>query len=162
MDALAGLARDEHRIVGRDGEVLLDLLLDLLGMRRGKVDLVDCGNNVQVGVHRQGGVGDGLGLHALGCVNHQDGALAGGERARYLVREVHVPRGVDEVELVGLPVVGVVDHAHGVRLDGDAALALDVHGVEELVGHVALVHRVRELQDAVRDGRLAVVYVRNN
>ena len=54
-------------------------------------------------------------------------------------------RGVDEVELVRLPVVGIVDHAHGVRLDSDAALALDVHGIEELIGHVSLVHRVGEL-----------------
>ena len=61
-------------------------------------------------------------------------------------------RRVDEVELVGLTVVGVVHHADGVGLDGDAALPLDVHGIEQLVLHVALIDGARELQDAVGDG----------
>ena len=52
--------------------------------------------------------------------------------------------------------------ANRVRLDGDAALALDVHRVEQLGLHVALLHRVGELEDAVRDRRLAVVDVRND
>ena len=71
-------------------------------------------------------------------------------------------RGVDEIELIGLPVVGIVGDAHGVALDGDAALALDIHGVEQLGLHVALINRIGELEDAVRDGRLAVVDVRND
>ena len=40
---------------------------------------------------------------------------------------------VDQVEDVVLAVVGVVVEAHGLRLDGDAALALDVHVVEHLL-----------------------------
>ena len=127
-----------------------------------KVDLVDGRDDVQVGVHGQVGVGDRLGLHALGGVHDKDRALARGQGPRDLVGEVDVSRGVDEVELVGLAVIGVIHHPHGVRLDRDAALALDVHGVQELGLHVPLLHRMGELEDAVRDGRLAVVDVRNN
>ena len=70
--------------------------------------------------------------------------------------------GVDEVELVLLPVEGGVVHPHGRELDGDAALALDVHAVEELLLHVALAHLPRELHDAVGDRRFAVVDVGND
>ncbi len=53
VDALARLAGHAHGVVRRDGELVLDLDLDLLGMRGGKVDLVDGGDDVQVGVHGQ-------------------------------------------------------------------------------------------------------------
>ncbi len=45
-----------------------------------------------------------LRLNPLRRVDDEDRALARGERARHLVREVHVPRRVDEVELVVLAV----------------------------------------------------------
>ena len=60
------------------------------------------------------------------------------DRKADLVGEVHVARGVDQVELICLAIVCVVGDAHGVGLDGDAAFALDVHGVQELGLHVAL------------------------
>ena len=60
-------------------------------------------------------VGEGLGLDALGGVHDEDGALARGERARHLVREVHVAGRVDQVQRVLVPVAGAVEQAHGVR-----------------------------------------------
>jgi hypothetical protein len=61
--------------------------------------------------------------------------------------------------------VGVwAEHAHpsGLELDRDAALALNVHVVKELLLQVALRHRLRHLQETVRERRLPVVDVRNN
>ena len=49
--------------------------------------------------------------------------------------------------------------AHVLRLDGDATLALDVHVVEVLVAHVARIHHVGQLENAVGEGRFAVVDV---
>ena len=48
---------------------------------------------------------------------------------------------VDQVEDVILAVAGAVFEPHRLRLDGDAALALDVHGIEHLLApdHLALV-----------------------
>jgi hypothetical protein len=77
----------------------------------------------------------------------------------HLVREVHVPRRVDEVQLVGLAVARLVEHAHRLRLDRDAALALEVHRVEQLARASRAVDRVRHLQDAVGQRRLPVVDV---
>ena len=113
-------------------------------------------------VHRHECVGDGLSLDALRGVDHQDRALAGLERTADLVGEVDVSGRVDEVELVGLSVVGVVHHADGLRLDGDAALPLDVHRVEYLLHHVALFHGVGELEDAVCKRGLPVIDVRDD
>jgi hypothetical protein len=72
-----------------------------------------------------------------------------------------VPGRVDQVQVVRLAVV-LPEHAHGLRLDRDPALALDVHGVEQLVAHLALGHRVGDLEDAVGERRLAVVDVRDD
>src|SRR5262249_26169458 len=51
---------------------------------------------------------------------------------------------------------------HGLRLDRDAALALEVHVVEHLVLALALGDRAGELDQAVGERRLAVVDVRDD
>ena len=162
MDALAGLARHAYGIVGRNCQVVLNLGLNLVGVCRGQVNLVDGGHDVQVGIHGERGVGDGLSLDALRGVDDQHRALAGGQRTRDLVGKVHVARRIDQVELIRLAVVGIIGDADGIGLDRDAALALDIHRVEQLRLHVALVDGMGELEDAVTDRGLAMVDVRNN
>ena len=66
---------------------------------------------------------------------------------------------VDEVEFVGLAVFGPVVEANGLRLDGNAALALQLHGIENLIFHFAIAEAAAELDQPVRQGRLAVVDV---
>ena len=137
--------------------VILDLGLNLVGMGRGKVDLVDGRHNVQIGVHGERRVGDGLCLDTLSGVDDEHRALTSGQRTRDLVGKVYMARRIDEVELIRLAVVGVIGHADGVGLDRDAALALDIHGVEQLRLHVALLDGTRELEDAIADGGLPVI-----
>ena len=48
------------------------------------------------------------------------------------------------------------------RLDGDAALALEVHRVEHLRLHLAGLKRAGDLEKAVGERRLAVVDVRDD
>ena len=66
--------------------------------------------------------------------------------------------GIDEVHLVGAA-GGGVGHADGGGLDGDAAFALQVHLVQHLLGHLTLGNRVGQLQHAVGQSGLAVVYM---
>ena len=66
----------------------------------GQVDLVQHGDDVQVAVQGQIEVGQGLRLDALRGVDQQHRALAGLQRARYLVGEVDVARGVDQMQHV--------------------------------------------------------------
>ena len=162
VNALARLTGDAHGIVGRNRQVVLDLGLDLVGMGRGQVDLVDGRHNVQIGVHGERRVRDGLRLDALRGVDNEHRALTGCQRARDLIGKVHVARRIDQIELIRLAIVGVIRHANGIGLDRDAALALDIHGVEQLRLHVALVDGMGELENAVTDRGLAMVDVRNN
>jgi len=72
--------------------------------------------------------------------------------------EVDVARGVNEVEQEVLAFVLVVN-ADGGGLDGDAAFALEVHVVEDLVAHLAVGDGAGALEHAVSEGALAVVDV---
>src|SRR5205823_12306082 len=95
-------------------------------------------------------------------VDDQQRTLAGRERARDLVGEVDVARRVDQMQLIGLPVGSAVEDPHSLRLDRDAALALELHRIEHLCSHLASGHRVRELEDAIGKRGLAVVDVRDD
>jgi hypothetical protein len=66
---------------------------------------------------------------------------------------------VDEIQRVLVPVAGAIEQAHRVRLDGDPALALQVHRVEHLVDRLLGVHRARERQQPVGQRGLAVIDV---
>ena len=59
-------------------------------------------------------------------------------------------------------VIGAVVQADGVGFDGDAALALQVHGVEDLLHHFALRERAGDFEESIGEGGLAVVDVRND
>ncbi len=102
-------------------------------------------------------VGQCLRLHALRGVHHQQRPFHGGERAVHLIGEVHVAGRVDEVERVGLPIQRRIGEAHGLRLDGDAALALDVHIVEHLIRHLARGQSAGDLDQPVGERGLAMV-----
>jgi hypothetical protein len=158
--ALLGGAED--RVLGIEPQVGLDLLLRALDVSRDQVDLVDHRQELEVVLHRQVQVGHGLRLDALGRVDQQDRALAAHQRAPDLVGKVDVPRRVDQVQLVGLPIARLVAQGDRVALDRDPAFALDVHGVQDLVPEVALVHGAAVLDQAIGQRRLAVVDVRDD
>ena len=156
VDALLG--GDLRRVHGGDADDVLDLGLGAVRVGGGQVDLVDDGQDLQIVVQREIGVRERLRLDALRGVHDEHRALAGGERPADLIVEVHVARRVDEVQRIGLAVARIVQ-THGAGLDRDAALALELHVVEELIGHVALLHRAAELDEPVGQGGFAVVDV---
>src|SRR5690625_2908833 len=69
---------------------------------------------------------------------------------------------VDKVQDVTLSVLCLILEADGLCLDGDAALALQVHGVEYLLLHLPLGQAATELDHAVRKGRLTVINMGDN
>ncbi len=155
----AVLGRDEDDLLARDGQHVLELLDDDVRLGRGQVDLVEDGDDDEALRQRQVDVGQGLGLDALRGVDDEDGALAGLQAAADLVGEVDVAGRVDEVEPVAQAIARDVLQVHGAGLDGDALLALEVHAVEDLAHHLALVEGVGDLQETVGQRRLAVVDV---
>ena len=162
LDADAELGGNAGRLHAGQADDILDLLGNGVRVGAGQVDLVQDGHDLQIMVKRQIAVGQRLGLHALAGVHHQYGALAGGQTAADLVLKVHMARGINEVELIGFAVIGLVAHRHGAGLDRNAALLLNVHIVQHLIGHGALVNAVGQLQHTVGQGGFAVVDVGNN
>ncbi len=138
VDADALLGAGQHRVARIEADDGFNLLADTLGLGRRQIDLVDHRNDFQVVVQRQIRIGQRLRLHALRRVHHQQRALARLQAARNFVGEIDVAGRIDQVQLVHLAIVGAIVQAHGVRLDGDAALALQVHGIEHLLHHFAL------------------------
>ena len=160
LDADAGLGAGEDRFGRVEADDLLDLLADALGVGGGEVDLVDDGHDLVVVLDRLVDVGQGLRLDALRGIDDQQRALARGEAAAHFIGEVDVAGRVHEVELVGHAVLGPLE-PHRLGLDGDPALALDLHIVEHLriAGHLAVAKPAGRLDQPVGKRRLAVVDV---
>ena len=158
----AHLGAGEQRVVAVEADDVRDLAARLFRLRARQVDLVDDRDDLEVVLDREVGVGQRLRLDALRRVDQQQRAFAGGERPRHLVREVDVSRRVDQIEDVLLAVVRGVVQADRMRLDGDAALALEIHRVEDLRFHLARLQRAGQLEKAVGQRRLAVIDVRDD
>ena len=127
------------------------------------VDVGDAGHAVTAGLtpHRLG-----LRLHAGDGVEHRDRTVEHAKRALDLGREVHVARGVDDLETVLFAVIrttGVLPEARrSGGGDGHAALLLLHHPVHRrgAVVHLAdLVGFTRVVEDALGRRRLARVDV---
>ena len=157
--ARAGLGAHREGVSGVQPHRFLNRLLSAHDVGRRQVDFVDDGNDLQAVVDGQVCIGQRLRLHALRSVDHQQRALAGGQRTRNLVAEVHMARRVDQVQLVGIAILGLIQHAHGMGLDGDAALPLQIHVVQNLGLHLTAGHRAGQLQQTVAQRRFAVVDV---
>ena len=71
-------------------------------------------------------------------------------------------RGVDQIHLIGLAVGSLIVHAHGAGLDGDTALAFQIHTVQQLAFHFALGDGMAFFQQAVCQCGLAVVNMRDD
>ena len=149
----------QNHLVLAEAERLLHLHRHPLRLGDVQVDLVYDRDYLQIVLQRQVHVRQRLRLDALRRVHHQQRALARRQAARHLVREVDVSGRVDQVELVLPTVSRGVAHPHRLRLYGDAPLALQLHAVQQLVHHVARVHRARGLQQPVGERGLAVIHV---
>ena len=161
-NALPGFCTDQKSIGGIEADRAFNHFFGARNIGALQVNLVNDGNNFQSVVDRHISVGKRLSFHALRCVHHQQCAFARGQRARNLVGKIHVPRGIDQVELVSLSVLGLVHHADGVGFDGDAALALQIHGIQHLGLHLARRQRPGQLQQAVGQRGFPMVDVRDD
>ena len=149
MHPRAFLGTGQDRAFGIEPDDFLDLALRFLGLCARQVDLVDDRDDLEIVLDREVRVRQGLRLDALRGIHQEQRALAGGQGPRHLIREVHVPGGVDEIEDVRLPIVGLVVQPNRMRLDGDAALTLQVHGIQDLCLHLTRLQGTGRLQDAI-------------
>ena len=68
-------------------------------------------------------------------------------------------RRVNEIQLVDLPVLGGIVNLNRPGLNGNAALPLQVHVVQELIFHFPLGHRLADFQQPVRQRGFPMVDV---
>ncbi len=162
LDADAGLGAGEHCFIGGNGEHIFKLPFDHGDVGIREIDFVDDRDQLQPLFFGQMHIGDRLRLHSLGGVNDEECSFTRREGTRDLIGKIDVPWGIHQVELVSVPVQRLVLHRHRMRLDGDAALALQVHRVEQLVLGFAMFDRTGELQEAIRKRCLSVVDVRDD
>lgn len=71
-------------------------------------------------------------------------------------------RCVDQIQVINLPVAGLVVQRSGLCLDGDAPFALNLHGVEHLLGHLPVCQSAATVNKAVRKRGFAVINMGNN
>ncbi len=157
VHARTRLRRDAEHPLRRLADELAELGSSGIRIRLREIDLVRDRDDLEVVVEREVRVGQRLRLDPLRRVDEEQRPLAGLERARDLVAEVDVARSVDQVQEVVAPA-----NADRLGLDRDPALALQVHGVEKLLAHLALGDGAGQLEDAIGERRLAVVDVRDD
>jgi len=159
LDSLTRLARSGQNAVGIATEQVDDLILDLVDHGRIHIDLVHDGHDLQIVIQRQIKVRDSLRLNTLRRVDHEQRALARGDRTGYLVRKIDMPRSIDQVQHVLLALVDIF-HLDRVALDRDSLFALEVHIVQHLSLQFALRKRLGRFEQAIGKRTLAVIDMR--
>ena len=166
FDANARLCRDLNDVAGITADNLGDFAGVALRLGSWQIDLVEDGDDLQILIDGHVKVCEGLRLNTLGGVDEKHSPFTCFESAGNLVGKVDVPGGVDEVHDDLLTGTGTrLRHpgdTHILCLNGDAALPLDIHAVQILVTHFALVDDTGDLQHAIGQRGLTVVDVGND
>ena len=139
---------------------VLDLLDDAVEVGADTVELVDEDNARNLGFVGVAPVGLRLGLDAAGSAKYPDAAVEYLQRAIDLDREIHVSRGVEQVDLVLVPL-----QRRRRRGDRDAALFLLRHPVHLRLAVMHLTNAVDlpgMVQEALRHRRLPGIDVGND
>ena len=111
-------------------------------------------------------VRDGLRLNSLSSIHHKQRSFAGSNASRNLIREVNMPRSVDQVQYIPTllhPLVAtgiVIFHLNSMTLDGNASFFLQIH----IIQHLSLCNldRLGIFQQAVGQGRFTMVNMRDD
>ena len=141
---------------------IFDFISDTLGIRTGQVDLVDHRKDIQIVVQRQIYIGKGLRLDTLCGIHHQDGAVTCRQAAAHFIIKVHMAGRIDQVEYIFVSILGIIDNAYCLRLDGNTALPLQFHIVKHLCLHLPAGQQPCLLYDPVRQRRFPVIYMGYN
>ena len=73
-----------------------------------------------------------------------------------------MPGRIHQIELIGNAVLGGIFQPHGLRLDRDAALTLDIGVIQDLLFHLALFQPAAGLDQAVGQRRFPMIDMGNN
>ena len=68
-----------------------------------------------------------------------------------------MPRRIDQMQIVRLPVLGLVPDGHRMGLDRNTTFPFKVHGIEDLLFGLSCSDCTSGFQEPVREGRFAVI-----
>jgi len=159
LDAGPPLGADEQRLLPLEADDVFHLVQRLFDVRLDEIDLVDDGDEDQVVLDGEVGVGHGLGFDALGGVDDQHRPVAGGEAPRDFVGKIHVARRVDQVEDVFFARFRPEQQSGRLGLDRDPPFPFEVHGVQDLLLELPGRKGAREFDAPVGQGGFPVVHV---
>ena len=71
-------------------------------------------------------------------------------------------RSINQIKNILLPILGLVYRTYGLSLDGNTSLPLQIHIIQYLSLHLTTGQQTGLLDDTVRQGGLAMVYMCNN
>ena len=138
--------------VGIKLQHLRNRMFRALDIRTRQIDLIDDRDNGEVVGHRQVHIGNRLGLHPLCRIDQQERPFAGRQTARHFIGKIDVPRRIDQMQGIRLPVLGLIPDRHCVGLDRNAAFTLQVHGIENLVFRLSGSDCASSFQEPVSEG----------
>ena len=72
-----------------------------------------------------------------------------------------MPRRIDEIKLIGLSILGPILQGDALGLDGNPALALEIHRIEHLRGHFTFRETAAVLYKAIGKRRFTMVDMRD-
>ena len=162
VNADALLGADQKGVARIEADHFFNLFANPLRLGGRQIDFVDDRNDFEIMVQRQISIRERLGFHALRSIHHQQRAFARLQAARNFIREIDMAGRIDQIELIHIAVIGFVIEPDGMGFDGDAAFALEVHGVENLLHHFALGKRSGGFEKTVGQRAFAVVDMRND
>ena len=73
-----------------------------------------------------------------------------------------MPRGIDEIELIGLTIARLIIQGYRLCLDGNPAFAFQVHRIQHLLRHLTFGQAATDLDEAVGNGRFTVIDMGDN
>jgi hypothetical protein len=162
LDADAHLRAAVDRLLRGILQDLLDLAMHGRDVGIRQIDLVDHRHDREALLVREVDVRHRLRLHALRGVHDQERAFARLRASARLHRRSQRGPAYREIEPVFLAVLRGVTHRDRVRLDRDAALAFEIHRIEQLILAFARLDGAGALEQTIRERRLPMVDVRDD
>ena len=123
-----------------------------------QIDFINYTKKLDIIFNRQVRIRYCLRLDTLAGIDHEQRALACGQRPGNLIMKINMPRCIDQVQHVSFALVQVI-HRYSRSFDCYPPLAFEVHVVEELIDLLAVGYCAGQFEHAVSKRALAVIDV---
>ena len=107
-------------------------------------------------------IGQRLRLNPLGAVHHQKRSFDRTHGPADFICKIHMTRRVNQIEDVTFAILCIIFNAHRIGFDGDAPLTFDIHRVEKLLFHIAILNGPRRLDQTIGQGRFPMINMGND